>query len=92
MSYTLVLRSSPHADALVFTSESDLNFSPTSPASQQSVILYSAPSKVPASTINQLVSTDGIASLYITNLGEPNPYASIPSNFASFVSTVAADS
>ena len=71
-------------------SESDLNIASDSPASQQSVILYAAPSTVPADIVSDLVSA-GVGSLYITDLGASDPYASLPADFATFVASVASD-
>ena len=76
-------------------SPSQLSFSSSSPAAKQAVILTDAPSTPPASLISQLVATDGIGSLYITDDSQANngnPYDTLPTQFATFVSDVAADS
>ncbi|KAF7790891.1 hypothetical protein EIP86_001849 [Pleurotus ostreatoroseus] len=54
--------------------------------------LDKSPSSIPANVVSQLVTTDGIASFYYTDLGSSDPYANLPDNFATFVSMVAADS
>lgn len=74
-------------------SSSQLSFSASSPANKQAVILHDAPSTPPSSLISQLVGSDGIGSLYITDDTESlNPYDSLPSQFATFVTEVANNS
>lgn len=76
-------------------SPSQLSIGSSAPAAKQAVILTDAPSSPSPSLISQLVSTDGIASLYITDDMQANggdPYDSFPSDFSSFVATVGADS
>lgn len=79
----------------VSLSPSQLTIDSTHPANQQAVILHDAPSTPPSSLISQLVGSDKVASVYITDdtqANNGNPYDSFPSQFASFVSTVSADS
>ncbi|KAI0772673.1 hypothetical protein BC629DRAFT_1529328, partial [Irpex lacteus] len=69
-------------------SPSQLSFSSSAPAAQQAVILTDAPSTPPASLISQLVGTDKIGSLYITDDSQANganPYDTLPTQFATFV-------
>jgi len=76
-------------------SPSQLSFSSSTPANKQAVILTDAPSTPPASLISQLVTTDGIGALYITDDTQAsggNPYDDLPTDLASFVALVAADS
>ncbi|KAF7790890.1 hypothetical protein EIP86_001848 [Pleurotus ostreatoroseus] len=70
---------------------SQLTINSNSPASKQAVILHDGPTTVPTSLVSQLVRTDGIGSLFITNDGGSNPYGSFPADWSSFVSTVASD-
>lgn len=84
-----------HTDHFFLLSTSDLTIDSTHPANQQSVIFHDAPATPPSSVISQLVGSDQIASIYITDDTAANggdPYDTFPSEFASFVSTVAADS
>ena len=76
-------------------SASQLVIDSSHPAAQQAVILHDAPSTPPSTLVSQLVSTDGIGSLYITDDTQANggnPYDSLPTDFSSFVATVNADS
>jgi len=76
-------------------SSSQLSLGSSTPAAKQAVILHDAPSSPPASLISQLVTTDGIGSLYITDDTQANggnPYDSLPSDLSSFVATVGSDS
>ena len=72
-------------------SPSQLTINSNSPASKQAVILHDGPTTVPTSLVSQLVRTDGIGSLFITNDGGSNPYGSFPADWSNFVSTVASD-
>lgn len=79
----------------LMNSASELIISSSSPATKQSVILHDGPSSPPSSLMSQLVSVDGIGSLYITDDTEANggnPYDSLPSDFSSFAAAVRADS
>ncbi|KAG9124437.1 hypothetical protein FRC07_011632 [Ceratobasidium sp. 392] len=70
---------------------SSYKISSSTPASKQAVILHDAPSTLPTSTINQIVKTDKIGAVYITNDVEANngnPYDSFPSYWSSFVTAV----
>ncbi|KAI0091889.1 Spherulation-specific family 4 [Irpex rosettiformis] len=75
-------------------SPSQLTFSSSSPAAKQAVILTDAPSAPPASLISQLVATDNIGSLYITDdtqANGANPYDTLPTQFATFVADIGTD-
>ncbi|KAH8106065.1 Spherulation-specific family 4-domain-containing protein [Cristinia sonorae] len=74
-------------------SPSQLTLGSSTPANKQAVILHDAPSAPPSSIISQLVATDRIGALYITDdvqANNGNPYDSLPSDLAAFVSAVAA--
>jgi len=63
---------------------------PNQPPSKLSVILHDAPSTVPTATVNQLLTTDKLNTIFITDIKEANnPYGSFPSFWTSFVSAVA---
>ncbi|KAG8732808.1 hypothetical protein FRC11_010826 [Ceratobasidium sp. 423] len=76
------------------------NFSPSlytvsssTPAAKQAFILTDSPSTVPTSTIDQIIKTDKIGALYITDDAQANgqnPYDSFPSYWTSFVDAVQA--
>ncbi|QRW27734.1 spherulin-4 [Rhizoctonia solani] len=65
--------------------------SPSTPAAKQAVILTDSSSSLPSSTINQIIKTDKIGALYITDdvqVNEQNPYDSFPSYWTNFVDAV----
>ncbi|CUA68110.1 Spherulin-4 [Rhizoctonia solani] len=74
------------------------NFSPSlytigssTPAAKQAFILTDSPSTTPTSTINQIIKTDKIGALYITDdvqANGQNPYDTFPSYWTGFVNAV----
>ncbi|OBZ76981.1 Spherulin-4 [Grifola frondosa] len=70
---------------------SDLSFNSSAPASKQAVILHDAPSTPPTALIDQLITTDQLKAIYITDdtqANNGNPYDSLPSDLSSFVNAV----
>ena len=62
------------------------------PPSKQAIILHDGPSSPPTDLISELIATDGIKALYVTDDTEANggPYNNLPTDLDSFVSTVEA--
>ena len=74
-------------------SPSQLTISGTTPASKQVVILHDAPSAPPTTIIDELVTTDKIGALFITDdtqANDGNPYDNFPTDWDAFLSTVVA--
>jgi len=60
------------------------------PPSKQAVVLINGPSTLPTSTVDQLITTDQLNSIFITDVTEAdNAYGSYPSYWTDFVSAVA---
>ncbi|KAG8732809.1 hypothetical protein FRC11_010827 [Ceratobasidium sp. 423] len=86
------------ADQIVSVENYYSEFSPSlytisssTPAAKQAVILTDSPTALPSSTINQIIKTDKIGALYITDdvqANQQNPYDSFPSYWTSFVDAV----
>ncbi|KAH7341096.1 Spherulation-specific family 4 [Rhizoctonia solani] len=86
------------ADQIISVENSYSKFSPSlyttgssTPTAKQAVILTDSPSTLPTSTINQIIKTDKIGALYITDdmqANGQNPYDSFPSYWAGFVDAV----
>ncbi|KAF8609934.1 hypothetical protein BDV93DRAFT_517160 [Ceratobasidium sp. AG-I] len=86
------------ADQIVTVERYFSDFSPSAykistatPASKQAVILHDSPSTLPSSTITQIVKTDKIGAVYITDDVEANggnPYNDLPTYWSSFLSAV----
>jgi len=73
-------------------SPSEITISSSSPASKQTVVLHDDPAPISSTTITQLVTTDKVAAVYITDDEEANngvPYDSLPSYWTTLVSDVA---
>ncbi|TCD66951.1 hypothetical protein EIP91_000729 [Steccherinum ochraceum] len=69
----------------------NVTIGPSAPASKQAIILHDAPSTVPTALVDELVGTDKIGALYITDdvqANNMNPYDSFPSDWDAFVSAV----
>ncbi|EUC61653.1 spherulin 4, related protein [Rhizoctonia solani AG-3 Rhs1AP] len=65
----------------------------STPAAKQAFILTDSPSTLPTSTINQIIKTDKIGALYITNdvqANGQNPYDSFPTYWTGFLDAVQA--
>ncbi|KAH7341094.1 Spherulation-specific family 4 [Rhizoctonia solani] len=65
----------------------------STPAAKQAFILTDSPSTLPTSTINQIIKTDKIGALYITDdmqANGQNPYDSFPSYWTGFLDAVQA--
>ncbi|CAE6476461.1 unnamed protein product [Rhizoctonia solani] len=83
------------ADQIVSVENYYSEFSPSlyttgssTPAAKQAVILTDSSSTLPSSTINQIIKTDKIGALYITDdvqANNQNPYDSFPSYWTGFV-------
>ncbi|KAI0824688.1 Spherulation-specific family 4 [Trametes gibbosa] len=74
-------------------SPSDLDLGPSTPVSQQAVVLTDGPSSPPTSLISQLIATDGLRAFYVTTdsqAGGANPYDDLPTDLESFVAAVQA--
>lgn len=72
-------------------SSTTYTITPSTPAAKQAVILHDSPSTLPSSTITQIIKTDKIGALYITDdvqANNQNPYDSFPSYWTSFVDAV----
>ncbi|KAF9462048.1 Spherulation-specific family 4 [Collybia nuda] len=68
---------------------SSLTISSSTPANKQAVLLHTAPSTLPASTIQQVSGQLGIGALFITDVTfDDNPYGSLPSYWGAFVNAV----
>ncbi|ESK95233.1 spherulin 4-like cell surface [Moniliophthora roreri MCA 2997] len=65
-------------------SPSQLSFSSSTPASKQAVVLHHGPSTTSASLVNQLISTDKIGAIFLTDA----EYTSTPADWENFVSLV----
>lgn len=86
------------ADQIVTVEKYFSEFSPSlytisssTPASKQAVILHDSPNTLPSSTITQIVKTDKIGAVYITDdvqANWQNPYDSFPSYWTGFVNAV----
>ncbi|KAI0029099.1 Spherulation-specific family 4, partial [Vararia minispora EC-137] len=72
-----------------FAGASSLVISPSMPAAKQAVILYAAPTTAYTSTIDTLASL-GVGAVYMTDDSIPNPYDSVPTDWAAEVADVAA--
>ncbi|KAJ7056092.1 Spherulation-specific family 4 [Mycena amicta] len=87
--YTIADQIMSFEDTYASFSTSDLVISSSTPASEQAVILHTAPATLPTDTINTLIHTEGIGALFITPVSEAdNPYGSIPSYWDAFVAAV----
>ncbi|KAK7028117.1 hypothetical protein VNI00_014932 [Paramarasmius palmivorus] len=63
-----------------------LSFSSSTPASKQAVVLHHGPSTTDASLVNQLIGTDRIGAIFLTDA----EYTSIPGDWDNFVDLVQA--
>ncbi|KAB5595670.1 Spherulin-4 [Ceratobasidium theobromae] len=79
------------ADQIVTVEAYFDEFSSSTPASKQAIILHDSPTALPSSTITKTVKTDKIGAIYITDdvqANWQNPYDSFPSYWSSFVDAV----